>query len=898
MKYSNLENQSNQPQQDDISKTQTNPHQRSTHNQERVSLSSIILEDHKILEDQGDNHHHSPYKQCKTEYEDNCNQEKNMNQVMSVKEEIIYKINKSNLNETKRLFEMKYQQRELMAHENRQNKGSFHLEKTKKTIEMSFLSKIEESILLFNAKQFEESFHKLKRSNIIMNINEYTQILMLYKGFDRNIFGDLLARDRFLNKSFVVTQIFMKLLDMKDDIVYSIRVLASFINMPQDSSLMLVIIDYFSKEFYSQFKGKDYKDVNDVYLLICSILSLNSLFHNTCHKEKMDIDKFVLINSSLSSSLTRRIYEEIKINKIETIYDYTSLFYKVAHNPNEIDSFDKIYLLKEGLIFKRYSLKKNPQDVNVFLSKNEKRIIIKPYGTCLVSVSESSFLVDDFEMVYMGRGGVVFQKYRIEETFEQNCITLIFKNKSIFLRHDDDNTCKKWFKALKYLLLMTKSKKKLKEGNENFDQTKKLENGYLSKEIILAIWKTEIVPHWLRYRVNVVNDDSLLYIEHPKQKKVMFDFFNMSNFVKNMKEETKQYFQSGKYDFYYIWSLGIPEILRMKIWKVVIGNSLSVSGVYFNSFTIPDIEFEEIIEKYNKRNCHSQLSMSFPLSFPYSIPNNNFQSSIKMTETPFIDFDEELLIMLSKGQFDDVTVNLSVMILSDILNYRKLFQKTINRLSINESTFFKDIFTCIFKLLVHRQDLSYSTSLLLISIVIYLNSSSVYDSFTTLINFIYSKRSKFLLSFWEKNENFIKIRFDYFQNLLTSLCPEVINHMKKMEFSIKLFFINWIETIFSEAIDEDGLFRVWDMFLLKGEVVLYEISLGIVKFQEKELTHLLINDLINRLIRPPFEYINHILDMISNNEISLEDSFYIMQKEEKVAYEKGILLQTYFIEEI
>lgn len=186
-------------------------------------------------------------------------------------------------------------------------------------IELHFKRKMEECILLFNARQYEQAYNLIK-GKIIEDYKEFAEILLVYKGFDKNILGDFLAKTKPPNNNGEILKHFIQHLDLKIDIISAMRLLLGSVNLPQDASLMLTIIDVFTQVFYEDNKNI-FTDVLAVYLLACSILSLNSLFHNTNHKDKMQMESFVKMNSKIDPKLCENIYNEIKAHKIEIVYD-------------------------------------------------------------------------------------------------------------------------------------------------------------------------------------------------------------------------------------------------------------------------------------------------------------------------------------------------------------------------------------------------------------------------------------------------------------------------------------------------------------------------------------------------------------------------------------------------
>lgn len=77
--------------------------------------------------------------------------------------------------------------------------------------------------------------------------------------------------------------------------------------------------------------------------------------------------------------------------------------------------------------------------------------------------------------------------------FDSLCFSIATDQRTLDLRGEDENVCKKWFNALKSI---SKRNFTIKELNSK-DFKKDLKN----REIFLGdIWKTEIIPNWATYR--------------------------------------------------------------------------------------------------------------------------------------------------------------------------------------------------------------------------------------------------------------------------------------------------------------------------------------------------------------------------------------------------------------
>lgn len=91
------------------------------------------------------------------------------------------------------------------------------------------------------------------------------------------------------------------------------------------------------------------------------------------------------------------------------------------------------------------------------------------------------------------------------------------------------------------------------------------------------------------------------------------------------------------------------------------------------------------------------------------------------------------------------------------------------------------------------------------------------------------------------------------------------------------------------------LLRIWDIYLLKGEVFLYEVALCIMKIQEKELTRFTVKDILRNLKKMSFNILeDEFFDLLQ--EIDISEDYKKLIYESSLAREKGLLFQSFMIE--
>ena len=110
------------------------------------------------------------------------------------------------------------------------------------------------------------------------------------------------------------------------------------------------------------------------------------------------------------------------------------------------------------------------------------------------------------------------------------------------------------------------------------------------------------------------------------------------------------------------------------------------------------------------------------------------------------------------------------------------------------------------------------------------------------------------MQFYLKNEDFIDERTKFFDKLLQKKIPKIFEHFKNLEISSELFLVSWFENIFSFTFDYHILRRIFDLYLLYGECILFQVGLSIIKIQEDELLNFTISDVFKALAKLPKEY--------------------------------------------
>jgi cytohesin/brefeldin A-inhibited guanine nucleotide-exchange protein len=77
--------------------------------------------------------------------------------------------------------------------------------------------------------------------------------------------------------------------------------------------------------------------------------------------------------------------------------------------------------------------------------------------------------------------------------------------------------------------------------------------------------------------------------------------------------------------------------------------------------------------------------------------------------------------------------------------------------------------------------------------------------------------------------------------------PELFKHFKTLDITTDLYLIDWLLTLFTRQLrgDHDLIARLWDNFLLDGEIFAIKAGLALLKYRENTL----INQPYNKIIQ-------------------------------------------------
>ena len=843
-----------------------------------------------------------------------------------------------------------------------------------------FLLLLEKSIFNFNLKKYLESYNILFQENIVKSYAEFGEFLLVVNGYNKYTLGTFLAKDKPPNEQKEILKSFVNSIyltyEQKDNktntFLEYLRFFLSRIKLPEDSNLILDLMDVYSttlfntnkdnKDFISRFPSSD-----AIYLLISSILALNTMFTRKDIKNMNIIqkDKFIEMNSEIAPNEAQDIYEKLEQEPISMKDNYSENNYKrmtilvkkkdkeninskyskyipksnLKKSQNEEDSKDqdnedededeneyKDKIIEDNnkkvkfdnILKKEVTQKDNNKDLiikkcstsRLFNTKFKEEVIVEESHTTkddfgvrqssfsfqenLESFSDKdreiltkptkfekiisksshhirAFMVDqklekliwakDFDIIVNSDKTIKIKKIKgtvhtvmikdIEDVYNgidnselisdyiksypneskeaSNFIAIKIPNKEVCIKANTQEIALSWFKALKSLVLQVS--KIINKKNRGEDKVGKLKKLLYIK--VKEIWNKYILPHWnvygqfLEYKIkNKINDikkDDNNSKSNLLEEKMKFSLSAQSKFISNIKKKLSEnvYNYLDYNEFLFLYKIGIPDNLRSKIWTLLIGNTCGITLDLYKSFfnLIQNINFEELIK------------------------NKNLEEYLETIEE-----DEENKFIINQ-------------ILTDIFEIKDTFISGIEK---PYKTLWK-VYRIVRIFFLMRPDISYNKSLINFSYIFILVCEDEFISFRNIFNLICSNNT---LQYYLKNENYISIRVQFFDVLLKSEIPKVREHFKNLDISTELFLVSWFENIFSFTFDFNLLKRIYDVYILNGEYILFLVGLTVIKIQENDLLSLTIGEVFKNLNKLPSKYKEDLfLEIMNSNNI-------------------------------
>ena len=794
---------------------------------------------------------------------------------------------------------------------------NYEKESERRKCETEFLLIVEKAIISFNLKKYMESYTYLENSGVIKNLSEFGKFLLVVSGFDKAILGEFLAKEKPPNDSKNVLNSFMNAIDLnykRNSFLECLRFLLTRIILPKDANLILVIMDTFSEKFFTCNK-KDSKfvsifcNINAIYLLVSTILALNTMFTRKDIKNMNIIKKeeFKSMNKDIDANYLSELYEELKKKPILLSDNYNEEIYKKLaplvlvrnkdmdtkkldtlskdkkqekeeeeedeNENNDANNQAKINMLSgvEQQYFEfvqefmdldivrktlrgNYNRKKTySMNTNLlYFNQQDKNLLSKPNKFYRITGSSAPILrefivfddfkklanektiepnqqkfkkfieINDINDVYIGQGhGDNIKKYikayPQEEKLVNNFISIVYNNhkEQLDIKSDNLSLSLQWFKAMKSLVIQTRMKK------EELKVSKETEKQNEIREKLTSIWDEYIslnLDNYMRYiiikcyeKYNLFNSiipqpEKISKLDLFDEKKIL-NAKTIEDFLKEINDRFERNYKSKlEYqEFFSLCYLGFPHKYRKKMWKIFIGNYLSIT--------------KKMYIFYQKDLMKNVLDFG--------------DMDLRLRENANVQFSE------------DFKLN---QILMDIIKSRYIFIQEINKQNLDDDELLQKIYNITYVFNIIRSDIPYNKGIVLLSYVFLLAGFSEVKSFKCIMNLICTRN---LIKFYVGDNDTINNYLKFFTKLLEKYAKDVFAHLNKLEIKPELYLIPWFEKLFTQSLDYDILLHFLDLYIVNGEYILFQTAITIIKLLEEDLLNLTISEVFKLLKRLP-----------------------------------------------
>lgn len=101
----------------------------------------------------------------------------------------------------------------------------------------------------------------------------------------------------------------------------------------------------------------------------------------------------------------------------------------------------------------------------------------------------------------------------------------------------------------------------------------------------------------------------------------------------------------------------------------------------------------------------------------------------------------------------------------------------------------------------------------------------------------------------------MKVSYYTFLILFKRYMPTLYKHLNKEMFEPSMYITPWFMTLCSSNMPIQLTLRIWDIYFLEGNKILYRIAMAVLKLNEKELLNssfeemnIILNTFINEII--------------------------------------------------
>ena len=797
-----------------------------------------------------------------------------------------------------------------------------------------FLQITEKSILCFNLKKYEESYLYLFSNDIIRNFEEFGEFLLVVNGFDKFVIGEFLSNSVAPNDKKEILKNFITSIKMNYEEITFLECFRFFMKrfyLPKDANLILEIMNAFSEIYFNTNKKNKtfttiFKNPNNIYLLISTLLAVNTMFTRKDIKNMNIIKKeeFVSMNKDIQEDFLINIYEELEKKPflIES-EDYNENIYKrmttlvkekissknddniiisKTFNANISSELSKLDEKLNNIITEEDSDEEYDSNLQIDTSSGDKKNNSnlgggRPFTRQSFSLTKNlySFTKQDQDILtkiqkfykLVGNGMLHEREFLVYDNFtkliwgksvEENkvkgnlhclLITDIF---DVFNGIEHSENIKKYIKS---------NPKELKEKN-NFITI--ISN---RKQINLKSTSLQTALLWYKALKSLV-----LKTKNENMKKNSKALNEMNTQFKLQLEELWKDFILPKWNIYGNYILiKLKKKNKINIDKEVNTPKKNIDTIIKDTENDKILEYSDFFEFFSlglPSFCRGTI-WKLLIGNPCYITELLYENYLKQVEpqnfnTFDIKYHEDINTIFNREY------NINQMI-ADIIKTKDIFLSDLIRLNIDQEQIMNESYNILRIFFLIRNDLIYKKSIVPLIYVFLMVDENEYNAFSNVYNLICNSD---IIKFYIGDEDYINKNISFFSDLVKKYLPKIHEHFTNLEIDHELYFIPWITEIFASSMNYKLLLRVLDLYLINGEYILFQIGLSILAVQEDDLLDLAISEIFKLLKKLSSKFKEDFFLEKMKSFDCIKDEFNQWKKENELGTQKLQLFQAIF----
>ena len=749
-----------------------------------------------------------------------------------------------------------------------------------------FFQKVKKAIFLFNTGKYENAYNSLIDDKIIKNKKTFALFLLIIQGIDKEKLYTFLSENTGINKNFCVFKYYLSFFNFtKQTVIISFNFLLETLSIPtkNNDDLISLFTEAYIKDNKNLIKNEE-MGKNEIKKICGLVLKLNHIMYDPDEEKHKNKEDFINSNNDATNwnpDLNHLISNDPSTTTGLMNYSHVCgvVFDEYIKNENSMSQQKCNQRAYNELLYKKLLVNNKSFSFQNSLIKNE------------INNTNESNLIETKEykkkkISIIVNNKVLYKPKRIKKSIfnYENQIKTNSDSKDEYNNILDENKINKTIK------LMKKGEKFSKITNlngrtvkVNFTLTQDENNIFLIKD--LCCERKEILS---------IEDISDCIIGYSRNLKTNKNFENYMTIILNSEQIFEFYHADKQLIQNYVKALEYLVQKRNKVSAILLQkkqiSEKEVSNIWQNEFLPNWILYRKYIMKKKNKNIENNLNLEsnnnrkekilkiWSLGLPFWLRANMWKlvivNELNITEVLFQGYfhlvmNEKKIYNINKN---NTSMNCSIDIVDENHNIIQVISKDCSKIikridniliEVPDKNNFKDeVYNIVRCFCLYRPDVIYSKNISELATFFFINCDmNEYDTFVMLCNFIITN---YFFKHIQNDTSFMKNQLKFFEKLIEKYLPSIHLHFKELQFNTNIFFYKWIEYLFLKTFNYKICLRIFDNFIIKGQIFVFEISIATLYILRKEilnsdesgLVYLLKKNIINVNEDALFEYIN------------------------------------------